>query len=83
MAADSHVATLEEANAARLPLGYRDQCSALLIPLNKCRKQTLYAPWKCEDERHTYEKCQYDDFLRRQRELSALKKAQLAEAADA
>lgn len=33
----------------------------LLIPLNKCRKQTLYAPWKCEDERHTYEKCQYDE----------------------
>lgn len=83
--ADTHTASVEEANAARLPLGYRDQCSAyvfestldtqqksrekigvltrnkdlslmcsddrLLIPLNKCRKQTLYAPWKCEDER--------------------------------
>ena len=68
----SHTASLEEANAARLPLGFRDQCSAcvlpallppppcpltpahphsLLIPLNKCRKQTLYMPWKCEDER--------------------------------
>ncbi|SPO48879.1 related to NADH-ubiquinone oxidoreductase B18 subunit [Moesziomyces antarcticus] len=69
--ADTHTASVDEANAARLPLGYRDQCSALLIPLNKCRKQTLYAPWKCEDERHTYEKCQYDE----QRELSQLKKA--------
>ncbi len=79
--ADTHTASVDEANAARLPLGYRDQCSAyvppnphvhtwcqpnsnqedgtdplchansLLIPLNKCRKQTLYAPWKCEDER--------------------------------
>jgi hypothetical protein len=28
----------------------------LLIPLNKCRHQTLYQPWKCEDERHGYEK---------------------------
>lgn len=23
----------------------------LLIPLNKCRHKTLYAPWACEDER--------------------------------
>jgi hypothetical protein len=30
--------------------------SRLLIPLNKCRHQTLYQPWKCEDERHGYEK---------------------------
>lgn len=28
-----------------------DLVNSLLIPLNKCRKQTLYAPWKCEDER--------------------------------
>ncbi|UZJ54523.1 hypothetical protein CBS101457_003843 [Exobasidium rhododendri] len=59
-----HTASLEESNAARLPLGYRDQCSALLIPLNKCRQQTLYAPWKCEDQR-----CQYDDFIKRQKAL--------------
>ncbi|PWN53923.1 hypothetical protein IE53DRAFT_383558 [Violaceomyces palustris] len=74
----NHTATLEEANAARLPLGYRDQCSALLIPLNKCRKQTLYAPWKCEDERHTYEKCQYDDFIKRTKDLSKQRKAAAA-----
>ncbi|CAO1615956.1 unnamed protein product [Sympodiomycopsis kandeliae] len=65
-----HTASLEECQAARLPLAWRDQCSALAIPLNKCRKQTLYAPWKCTDERHTYEKCQYDDFIRRQKEMS-------------
>ena len=34
---------------------------SLLIPLNKCRHKELYAPWKCEDERHGYEKCQYDE----------------------
>ena len=28
----------------------------LLIPLNVCRKGTLYMPWECENERHTYEK---------------------------
>lgn len=55
-----HTASLEEAQAARLPLGYRDACSAyvgpsdpsLLIPLNQCRRKTLYAPWKCEEERY-------------------------------
>lgn len=32
---------------ARLPLAYRDSCAHLLIPLNKCRRETWYAPWKC------------------------------------
>jgi hypothetical protein len=29
----------------------------LLIPLNKCRHKTLYAPWKCEDERYVGKSC--------------------------
>lgn len=57
--------TQEEMNAARLDLAYRDHCAHLLIPLNKCRRRTFYMPWKCEHERHTYEKCQYDEYMRR------------------
>jgi hypothetical protein len=34
--------------AARLPLAYRDNCAHLLVPLNKCRYDTFYLPWKCE-----------------------------------
>ncbi|WFD35297.1 hypothetical protein MCUN1_002148 [Malassezia cuniculi] len=60
---ENHTASLEECNAAHVPLGYRDSCSALLIPLNKCRRKTLYAPWKCEEERHTYERCQYEEYV--------------------
>lgn len=41
-------ATREEMRDARLPLAYRDSCAHLLIPLNQCRKETWYAPWKCE-----------------------------------
>lgn len=41
-------ATREEMREARLPLAYRDSCAHLLIPLNQCRKETWYAPWKCE-----------------------------------
>ncbi|OCF33273.1 NADH dehydrogenase (ubiquinone) 1 beta subcomplex 7 [Kwoniella heveanensis BCC8398] len=52
----STTASQAEMEAARVPLGWRDQCSSLLIPLNVCRHKTLYMPWKCEDERHGYEK---------------------------
>jgi len=79
--ASSTTASQTEMEAARLPLGWRDQCSALLIPLNKCRHRELYAPWKCENERHGYEKCQYDDYMRRMKLLVKQKKA-AAEAMD-
>ncbi|WJX21515.1 hypothetical protein P8452_10943 [Trifolium repens] len=50
------IATQEEMVEARVPLAYRDQCAHLLIPLNKCRQAEFYLPWKCENERHSYEK---------------------------
>lgn len=48
---------------SRIPLEYRDYCAHLLMPLNKCRGETFYLPWKCENERHEYEKCQYDEWV--------------------
>lgn len=33
---------------AKVPLAYRDSCANLLIPLNRCRFETYYLPWKCE-----------------------------------
>lgn len=44
MTAASH----KEMSDARLPLAYRDSCAHLLIPLNKCRRDEYYLPWKCE-----------------------------------
>ena len=55
----------EEMRNAKLDLGYRDFCAHLLIPLNQCRRDSMYLPWKCEHERHEYEKCQYFDYKRR------------------
>ena len=52
-------ATHEEMREARLPISMRDYCAHLLIPLNKCRQNTMYLPWKCAHERHEYEKCEY------------------------
>lgn len=97
-------ATREEMRDARLPLAYRDSCAHLLIPLNKCREATWYAPWKCvaslppppgplpspllppprasspsltppghQDERHSYEKCQYYEFKKRVAKMDQLR----------
>ena len=40
-------ATREQMSEARLPLAYRDSCAHLLIPLNRCRFEEYYMPWKC------------------------------------
>ncbi|KAI0596365.1 NADH-ubiquinone oxidoreductase B18 subunit-domain-containing protein [Biscogniauxia sp. FL1348] len=66
-------ATRAEMREAKLPLAYRDSCAHLLIPLNRCRTETYYLPWKCEDERHSYEKCQYVEFKRRVAKMNELR----------
>ncbi|KAF9880660.1 nadh-ubiquinone oxidoreductase b18 subunit family protein [Colletotrichum karsti] len=66
-------ATREEMRDAKLPLAYRDSCAGLLIPLNRCRADTFYLPWKCSDERHSYEKCQYDEFKKRVAKMNELR----------
>lgn len=38
----------EAMSTARLPIPYRDSCAHLLIPLNRCRFEEYYLPWKCE-----------------------------------
>ena len=52
-------ATQQEMADARLDLAYRDHCAHLLIPLNTCRRKEFFMPFKCQHERHEYEKCQY------------------------
>ncbi|ODV87530.1 hypothetical protein CANARDRAFT_26923 [[Candida] arabinofermentans NRRL YB-2248] len=59
----------EEMKSNEIPIPFRDRCSRLLIPLNKCRRESLYMPWNCVEERHDYEHCQYLDFKRRIKEL--------------
>ncbi|KAH8915121.1 hypothetical protein BT69DRAFT_932247 [Atractiella rhizophila] len=68
----SYMATREDATHCNIKR-YRDACSALLIDLNKCRQKNNYLNWKCGHERHTYEQCQYDDYIRRMKKLSKQK----------
>lgn len=67
------IATQEEMVEARVPLAYRDQCAHLLIPLNKCRQSEFYLPWKCEGERHTYEKCEYELVMERMLQMQKIR----------
>ncbi|EXJ83210.1 NADH dehydrogenase (ubiquinone) 1 beta subcomplex 7 [Capronia coronata CBS 617.96] len=81
---DSHAAapapaSREAMSEARLPLAYRDSCANLLIPLNKCRHEEWYMPWKCETERHSYEKCQYEEFKKRVAKMDELRASKAAE----
>ncbi|KAK3672371.1 hypothetical protein LTR78_007678 [Recurvomyces mirabilis] len=66
-------ATREQMSEARVPLAYRDACAHLLIPLNRCRYESYYLPWKCGDERHSYEKCQYDLFRERVKKMDEIR----------
>lgn len=51
----------EELSANQIPLYHRDGCAHLLIPLNRCRRANYYLPFKCHDERHSYEACLYKE----------------------
>nr|GMC79688.1 NADH dehydrogenase [ubiquinone] 1 beta subcomplex subunit 7-like [Ipomoea batatas] len=72
------IATQAEMVVAKVPLGYRDQCAHLLIPLNKCRQAELYLPWKCENERHSYEKCEYEFVMERMLQMQKIRQLEAA-----
>ncbi len=57
------VATEEQLQRAKIPVAYRDYCSHLLIALNDCRLKEYWMPWKCEHERHSYEMCEYEEYV--------------------
>jgi len=59
------MATPQEMADNNVPMHVRDYCAHILIPLNKCRRKTMYFPGKCEDEMHSYEICMYKEYERR------------------
>lgn len=52
----------EELAKERIPLAARDCCAHLLVDLNRCRRRTLYMPFKCTEEKHEYEQCLYKEY---------------------
>lgn len=51
----------EELAKERIPLAARDYCAHILVDLNRCRRRTLYMPFKCTGEKHEYEQCLYKE----------------------
>jgi len=37
--------------------------------MHTCRYANFFLPWKCDHERHSYEKCQYEEFERRVKQM--------------
>ena len=68
-------ATQAQLKDAKVDLAYRDFCAHLLIPLNECRKANYFLPWRCEHDRHVYEKCQYKECVARARARARATKA--------
>ncbi|KAI0765577.1 NADH-ubiquinone oxidoreductase B18 subunit-domain-containing protein [Irpex lacteus] len=67
--ASSTTASQTELKQAKVPVGWRINAQHCCY-LNVCRKEKMYLPWECDHERHAYEKCQYDDYVRRMKVLS-------------
>mmetsp|Transcript_16700 Transcript_16700/g.23028 ORF Transcript_16700/g.23028 Transcript_16700/m.23028 type:complete len:82 (-) Transcript_16700:1939-2184(-) len=67
----------QQMQEAHIPLHARDSCAHLLIPLNECRREGMFLPWKCEHERHVYIKCQYEEYKTRVAAMTKLKEEQL------
>uniref|UniRef100_A0A0N5A7R3 NADH dehydrogenase [ubiquinone] 1 beta subcomplex subunit 7 n=1 Tax=Syphacia muris TaxID=451379 RepID=A0A0N5A7R3_9BILA len=63
-------ASWEEMNDWDLTFGQRDYCAHLLIDLKRCQVQNApIAGYMCDDARHAYDKCEYDDYLMRIKEF--------------
>uniref|UniRef100_A0AC34QL67 NADH dehydrogenase [ubiquinone] 1 beta subcomplex subunit 7 n=1 Tax=Panagrolaimus sp. JU765 TaxID=591449 RepID=A0AC34QL67_9BILA len=67
--------TWEEMDQYGLSIGQRDYCAHKLIPLIKC--QTMYAPaagHMCDDKRHAWDQCEYEDYIMRMKEYEREKR---------
>ncbi|CBK20441.2 uncharacterized protein [Blastocystis hominis] len=58
----TNLPTEQELKDARIPPTWRDNCSHILIPLNKCRREHNFMMNKCVELKHAYEKCQHDEW---------------------
>jgi NADH dehydrogenase (ubiquinone) 1 beta subcomplex subunit 7 len=65
---------LELLKKEHVGLPFRDNCAHLLVPLNRCRRETYFNPNKCGHERHTYEECEFIAWEKRVEAKKALNK---------
>ena len=64
---------LELLKQEQVPLALRDTCAHLLVPLNRCRRETLFNPDRCGQQRHIYEECEFIAWEKRVAAKKAMK----------
>uniref|UniRef100_A0A7E4VV81 NADH dehydrogenase [ubiquinone] 1 beta subcomplex subunit 7 n=1 Tax=Panagrellus redivivus TaxID=6233 RepID=A0A7E4VV81_PANRE len=68
-------ASWEEMEQFNLTPGQRDYCAHLLIPLIKCQGNNApFAGHMCHEERHAWDKCEYEDYIGRIKEYEREKR---------
>lgn len=55
------IATEEEMSSMNISLDYRGYCAHKLIEYKTCRHEKWPFPFLCHHEKHTYEKCEYEE----------------------
>jgi NADH dehydrogenase (ubiquinone) 1 beta subcomplex subunit 7 len=74
---------LELLKLHQVPIHLRDKCAHLLVPLNVCRRETLFHPDRCGHQRHIYEECQHIAWSARVQAKTQQRKEEAAAAAAA
>jgi NADH dehydrogenase (ubiquinone) 1 beta subcomplex subunit 7 len=59
-----HKVSEEEMDKADIPVHNRDLCVHHLIPLNNCRLNNYFLPFRCGEERLRYERCLFKLWLK-------------------
>lgn len=62
------IATEAEMRALRVPKELRDYCAHLFKDIEECKKVNFPFIRRCEHQMHTYQQCQYDDYILRMKE---------------
>lgn len=49
---------------ANMTIRLRSWCAHHVMPLQKCRSENFWLPYKCEHEREMFEKCRYKEYAK-------------------
>uniref|UniRef100_UPI00358F9848 NADH dehydrogenase [ubiquinone] 1 beta subcomplex subunit 7 n=1 Tax=Myxine glutinosa TaxID=7769 RepID=UPI00358F9848 len=69
--------TAEQMQEAVIPLACRDYCAHEYIRLLRCRRENFPNYWACNEEKHAWQKCGFDDEVLRMKEFEREKRLRM------
>uniref|UniRef100_A0A8C4NGA8 NADH dehydrogenase [ubiquinone] 1 beta subcomplex subunit 7 n=1 Tax=Eptatretus burgeri TaxID=7764 RepID=A0A8C4NGA8_EPTBU len=69
--------TAEQMQQAVLPLTCRDYCAHEYIRLLRCRRENFPNYWACNEEKHAWQKCGFDEYVMRMKEFEREKRLKM------